>query len=294
MSTIMVALSKNESGNPYTRGNARMTELAIEQWFGRLRIQSASASLSSRGYWQAAARETLRTFKAARVREDDKAPPPEQKQLPLSDEEFKACSERAMEAALALVAHTSAVTVASLRDMYNEWCESGRLNDPYTAVSPDEVDLEEEEEEDPEAELEKLDDCQRVLREIEESMGELGAPDEDNGERHRSTMIDLDLRNVPDKEQLLNLVAHEPTSPMKPFAKGTESPDFDPTSVPKTLRDAVFQDPDALKASNIWDRLWRLLMYQRYWCGGGDRLWVNNPRSCRRASSGLSWYQSLV
>lgn len=179
MSTIIVALTKDESGDPYSRGHARMSELAIEQWFGRLRVQSSSASLSTRGYWQAAARDMLRAFKSR----EPNGPAPEQKHKPLDDAEFKACSERALEAALALVAHTSGVTVSSLTEMYDEWCKSGRFTDTCAAaaVSPDEVDIDEDE-----GDQEELDECQRVLRDIEDSMGVLEDEGEGEGEDSRS------------------------------------------------------------------------------------------------------------
>ncbi len=45
--------------------------------------------------------------------------------------------------------------------------------------------------------------------------------------------------------------------------------------------------------SNMFSRLWNLLMYLRRWEGGSDQHWLPNPRNYRKASSNLSWYQSF-
>ena len=48
MGVISVTVSKSTEGSPWERGGQRLSELAIEQHFGRLRTQSPSAQLTAR------------------------------------------------------------------------------------------------------------------------------------------------------------------------------------------------------------------------------------------------------
>ena len=67
--------------NGWSRGFARCSELTIEQWFGQLRVQMASAQFTARQYWQAAARRLLRTGKEL----NRLKPPTRDLQKPLTD-----------------------------------------------------------------------------------------------------------------------------------------------------------------------------------------------------------------
>lgn len=61
LSGILVTLTKPTDFDPWTRGHCRLSELPIEEHFSLLRRQSGNAQLSCRGFWQAAARVSLKT-----------------------------------------------------------------------------------------------------------------------------------------------------------------------------------------------------------------------------------------
>ena len=65
--------------------NARVSELAIEQFFGQLRQQTSTAQFGCRGYWQASARHALWMSKQL-----DKEKVGLGGEAPLSDEELLA------------------------------------------------------------------------------------------------------------------------------------------------------------------------------------------------------------
>ena len=85
-----VCISKAVRGSPWVRGDHRLSELGIEHHFGRLRSQSSTAQLSTRGYWQSSARDMLkrakRTKPAAATRCAAEVVPP------LTQDEFYSCS----------------------------------------------------------------------------------------------------------------------------------------------------------------------------------------------------------
>ena len=122
MGMIVLAVSKENKGNMFKKGHCRMTELPTEMWFGRQRVQSANAQLSSRAYWKAAARQML---KSAATSSQNVGTAPHLEEWPrLSDEQFHACSQRALEASLALVSWCADVTAPSLQKMYEDFCQN--------------------------------------------------------------------------------------------------------------------------------------------------------------------------
>ena len=46
-------------------------------------------------------------------------------------------------------------------------------------------------------------------------------------------------------------------------------------------------------STQMFDKLWRLLMYLRYYRGGMDQFWIKNPRACRKKSATMHWYRCL-
>ena len=60
LSTIALCVAKCDDFMPWRYGFARLSELAIEHQFGHLRSQVASAQLSTRGFWHADARQSLK------------------------------------------------------------------------------------------------------------------------------------------------------------------------------------------------------------------------------------------
>ena len=59
LAALVITVTKQESTSLWRNGHARVSELAIEQFFGQLRQQSSTAQFSCRGYWQASARHAL-------------------------------------------------------------------------------------------------------------------------------------------------------------------------------------------------------------------------------------------
>ena len=121
MGVITVALTPEQEGDPWANGSHRLTELPVEQHFGRLRVQSTSAQLTARSYWAASARDMLRT--KHRKRAD--TPPPDKPVQPLSPDEFYYESEKALRSALKLAAFCQGCNVESLEEAFQQYCQNG-------------------------------------------------------------------------------------------------------------------------------------------------------------------------
>lgn len=131
MGLVTVCLSKEAEGNFWSSGNHRLSELSVEQHFGRLRVQSPSAQLTSRSYWAAAARDMLRT----KSKKQADTPLPVGTVKPLTADEFYYESEKAVRSAVRLAAWCQDCTQQSLHDMYLEWCGQGGFEDIGTGWS---------------------------------------------------------------------------------------------------------------------------------------------------------------
>ena len=275
MSMVVLAASKpNGTWDPFSQGHARYSELPIEEWFGHLRVQSSNAQLSARSYWRAAARKMIAERKKDGLKQGNL------RNLPrLTPEQFQGCSKRAMQSALHLVSFCAGVSTASLEKMYIEWSENGSFD-----VDPFLVDFDMDEELD-EPEPEQMDECMRMLWDLEEE-----ARDQSDQPMPEADLSKFQLRSVPDAELLQDVIhAKASYSPNKPFGVEENEEKNQAISQPHTLHQALFSEADP----NIWDRLWRLSMSLRHWGGGSDKHWVPNARSSRRASAGLSWHKCL-
>ena len=103
-------------------------------------------------------------------------------------------------------------------------------------------------------------------------------------------LVGIDLGAVPDKDDLQNLF--QATLAADDHPADQEQPG-EATTSPQNLHHALWcLGPEATEIQ-VFDSLWRLLMYLRYWKGGADLQWISNPRQCRRSSSKLNWYQFL-
>lgn len=60
LSGILICITKDPEFSPWRFGHNRLTELPIEQHFSYLRQQSPNSQLTSRSFWQAACRVSLR------------------------------------------------------------------------------------------------------------------------------------------------------------------------------------------------------------------------------------------
>ena len=81
-----ICICKDPNFHPWKVGTARLSEMAVEEWFSMLRRQSSNAQLSARSFFQAAARmqqkngKTLNNLRATQPKPE----PPLTEQEPLS------------------------------------------------------------------------------------------------------------------------------------------------------------------------------------------------------------------
>ena len=110
LSAIIVTASPDRQGDAWRYGHLRLSELAVEEHFGLLRMQSASAQLTTRGFWVAEAREMLRQKSCSK----NSSKPVEHQAAMLSPAEFYECSCKALRSALRLVGYCANVSVSWL------------------------------------------------------------------------------------------------------------------------------------------------------------------------------------
>lgn len=84
LTVATMTLSKPASFVPWAHGSARLTEASIEQWFGLLRKQTANSLLSTRQFFFASARQSLRHSKLLNKMRAG----PKLEERKLSEEEF--------------------------------------------------------------------------------------------------------------------------------------------------------------------------------------------------------------
>lgn len=280
-----VCISKAVRGSPWARGDHRLSELGIEHHFGRLRSQSSTAQLSTRGYWQSSARDMLkrarRTKPAAATRCAAEVVPP------LTQDEFYSCSERAYKSSLRLVAFCEGVTPESLEDSYVRWCKDKE----YLKEGPL---LGDEEELDPDfvpSGLVKETGAKEFLEQMQVDASLQGDLPETEADPNAQ---EIELKSVPDADILLDLMSAKSSNhdaddvPPQSPSKGTCS-----TGMAKNLHHALWGLGCGASESEVFDSIWRLLMYLRHWGGGCDRSFIPDPRTSRKRSAGLNWYQSL-
>lgn len=273
---IAVLVSKDAHGNPFRHGHLRLTEIAVEEYFGRLRVQSPSAQLTARSYWAASAKTML-----SDKRSSEKRTSPECTDVlrPITPEQFQLASERALAASLKLVSFTSGFAVGSLEEMYRQWCDGQKWKD--TDLEPEDLDGG-----DSGGEAEESEMASFLNTLVEESHMQQEDMDDDKVDK----VDEVDgLEGELDKDMLKDLFL--PKGPEKEISL----PEGTAAIMPKTLHEALnllTMDPGEVE---VFDRIWRLLMGLRYWNDGGDLHWVRNPHYCRtKSAAGLNWYQWLV
>lgn len=125
LGVLSVCLSKSPEGDPWCNGHHRLTELPVEQHFGRLRVQSSSAQLTAKSFWVACARKMLQS----QIRRGAPSKVPEKEMKPISPDEWYFESEKATRVAIRFAAWCSGFTQDSLYEMYCEWADSGKFKD---------------------------------------------------------------------------------------------------------------------------------------------------------------------
>eukprot|EP00435_Cladocopium_sp_Y103_P019204 s3146_g4.t1 len=285
MGVLSVTLSKSTEGSPWSRGEHRLSELPIEMHFGRLRTQSPSAQLTAKSYWTACARDMMRSSRQPKPASHSRPPPEDEK--PLSADEFFVASERAYRSSIRFAAYCAGSTMDSLDEMYREWCNQHGF-DKEGPLLGDEFDM------DLDVPLEKAKSASTFLEGIRtDAAMEEELPDPVPGDE---VPKDFELKNVPDSEMLQDLFSAKPEQQVSEEDRvPPESPSKGACSggLGKTLHHSLWCLGQTSSDAEIFDSIWRLVMYLRHWHKGCDRTWISDPRTCRKKSSGLNWYQLL-
>ena len=163
--------------------------------------------------------------------------------------------------------------VESLEALYRQWCESGQFSaelEPFEPYDPDELHAETVPAEKANGSI----DHRNLLNQIRDETCMMNEDPE-----HKPTdLVAFELSSVPDAEVLQEVMASRPERGIP------ETPDAAKKSNnPKTLHAALCFLGSQASTTEVFDQLWRLTMYLRYWGGGADRHWIANPRSSRKA-----------
>ena len=303
---IAVALNFDFPGDCWKSGHCRMTELPVEEWFGRLRSRSSTSQLSARAFWRSAAKEMLRYVKEGKVQPSSRSGGSSPKAV--SPEEFFDMSKRALDSAIKLVAFCSNVSEESLRSLYLE-------SEGYNLSAADLNGELHEWEQDPKAFWEEFgeqsadaDDrqCQDLLEMVRQNAQDECADEETESARQEPQQTDHDasnlqghlapeLQGLPDSDKLREVfeARGEPASPFRAedaVMQSTMDADYG-----CTLHRTLSLCPGMLTLDDdggaVFDALWRLCMYLRHYKQGGDKHWLKNPRAARRSARATSWYK---
>ncbi|CAK9027737.1 unnamed protein product [Durusdinium trenchii] len=270
---VAMCVSKPSEFTCWQSGLARCSELPIEQHFGHLRSQSASAQLSARSFFMASARQSLKVSKTL----NHSKPKPAKAEKPLSDQQFADCCDRALKSSLMLVARCSEFSEDRLEKMYRKACQNGAYewDDPEEPAENEDDELEEVRP----AEKPGSPDCiqfldtlrvDHKLMEPSDNLDDVTVPDD----------APAGPEQDPDLENVMEPYRDERFISPKSGKDGNEIPD--------TLLEAL-----KLKDGDMWNRLWRLLLRLRSGKGGIDTGFLKNAKNSRKASRGLNWYQRL-
>ena len=254
LNLIVVTKTKEPLGNPWRNGHCRLGEIAIEEFFGHVRSQNSSAQHSARSFWKASAKQML----VRETRAGDTKPPSDTLQ-PLTAEEFRSASKRAYQAALRLVAICSNLTEDSLRSCYEAQCQGSNGADKLEPLHPFEDD------DVPRAGADGHDNGDNNPQEVNAALGLMPQDakiDEtelqEDDQMEDGDAADLEFDGLPDAQELRQLLtASEPEEAQPDKVEREEDPE--------TLHQAVADLPDRTCKIGLFDQLFRLTMYLRYW-----------------------------
>ena len=306
---LVALLGKDEIGNPFKNGHHRMSELHIEEFFGRLRMRAHNSQFNVKQFWSASSAEAIRVSKQGMGKSDSSilSPP--------SDQQWYDASKRGYQAALKLAAWTSRVSPESLDALYRQHARgligAEDLESPIHMWERDEQeDWEDEGTEDARASclgvLEKLrEDTAASLRDTGDKMkpagepnvgeseaAELNAGEAETGGSDGKKEVPGDnlafLKSLPEGQALREIFTadDDEEEPLMPSSR-QESP-----MMFCNLWDALAACEDD-SSEQKFDKIFRLLMYLRHWGGGMDRHFIPNPRAARKRSehSKKHWYR---
>ena len=188
-----------------------------------------------------------------------------------------------MESALALVSMCSEFPEDRVEKMYRKACES----EDFVRDQFEYEDAEEDEQEVPVPLQKAATECENLLEEVRNAKN-MNDTTCENVEQIQSETA-REFEDLPDKDDLLMIL--EGRNPEEPFGSEVgNSPDSSKKKLdvlPDTLKEAL-----ALPG-NKWNTLLRLMVRMRHTFGGSDTGFLKNARNCRKAASGLNWYQPL-
>ena len=115
---LCLLVSKEPIGNFWCSGHGRLSELPIEEFFGRLRSRGLNAQMSVRSYFKSSAKEVIRTFRANN-KEKDPGASNMQIVKPVSEDDFLACNVLALKAGTKLAGWCADVDDQSLLNAYH-------------------------------------------------------------------------------------------------------------------------------------------------------------------------------
>ena len=303
MGFVSALMGKDVVGNPFRNSHHRWTELPIEMWFGRLRQRATSAAFNAKQYWSHAAAEMMRTKKLG-VGESDSTilrPP--------TDEEFNTASKRALKSAIRLAAWTADVSEDSLQAAYAE-CAPSLISalDASEALHDWERDEKEDWENFEDWQADREQDAEGRWRDLLQHVRQQAAASLEADEQTEQQDQEPEKENQPEHsaEKLEEPAAPDEFQTLLSMPDGTDLKDLceetemnaeeveaaDLVHFSCTLREAMASRSDS-SSVECFDKLWRLIMYLRYWRGGMDLFWVKNPRASRKKAATKHWYRCL-
>eukprot|EP00435_Cladocopium_sp_Y103_P072345 s131_g40.t1 len=301
MGFISAVLAKDPVGDPFKASHHRWTELPIEMWFGRLRQRAPGAQFNSKQYWAQSAAEMMRQQRLGVGPSDSSI------LRPPTDQEFKDASVRAVKSAVHLASWCAGVTECSLHQAYFESApgrteafvgliSAADANEPMNEWERDpQEDWENEAEEDDAEGNTKRQWCELLQHVRDEAAASLRAEEENNEEQREDREDDRQPAEPPAVDEWQTVVSMPDGLDLKDVCEATDEGEDADSGSPSTkllcnLRQALRAAADT-SSIETFDKLWRLLMYLRYWHGGMDQHWVSNPRACRRKSATMHWYR---
>lgn len=297
---ITALLGKDPCGNPWKASHHRWTELPIEMWFGRLRQRAQNSQFNAKQYWSQVAAEMRNVHKSGLGKSDDSIVNPP------TDQEFHDASVNALKSAIKLGAWCSGVTETSLQAAYAESAHNlisaSDAAEPFHEWERDEQE-DWEEDEQPDTEQHAKSRWKELLQHVRDSAAaSLKESDKDEVPKDPETAVEGDLNGqdpAPAVDEWKDLVSVADGLDLKELcetdkADGEEKAqdDVPALSLLRTLRQALAAAADQSSLEQF-DKIWRLLMFLRYWHGGMDQHWIKNPRACRKASTKMRWYRFL-
>ncbi|CAK8996274.1 unnamed protein product, partial [Durusdinium trenchii] len=265
LSTVVVCLTKDIDFEPWRYGNARLTEIAIEQVFGHLRSQMSNSQLTTRQYFAADARQSFRSSNTLNRIKLSNSNMGEEK---LTHQQFETCCKNALAATLSLVSKVSDMKSSILEAMYRKRCEQ-EIEDPEDGDPLEEL----EEEEDVKPHAKSKTECEEFLEHLQQDaecnrMWASEDPDAFAAQDQEDPLgVDAETKDLPDGELLKHLCTLANVAEafgMETAVSPKSGERREGNHLPSSLLEAVQMKGD------LFNSLFRLLVRLRSAKGGMD------------------------